>query len=253
MGAVVSVLQNHGEKIFGGRVNVSAESLRGKVGAASVARIDITSDAKVIVDRPPEIFANFTIAPRASLDIVLLVTDCKKTGINLEFSLKNFSRLKCLFLVEGCKNSNISATATLEGENSNSSIGIFFHGENSDSHVFSVTQTHNAANSTSNVASKTILDGASSAEFNGFVNIAETAENCDAVQINGNILLSETAKATSFPTLNILNNSVKCSHGATTGSIDDATIFYMMSRGIDLQTCKLLAIDGAAAELLNKF
>ena len=60
----------------------------------------------------------------------------------------------------------------------------------------------------------------------------KNSTNSEVVQNNNNLILSDTAKVHSNPQLEIYNNDVKCSHGSTTGTLDDEILFYMRSRGI---------------------
>jgi Fe-S cluster assembly protein SufD len=98
--------------------------------------------------------------------------------------------------------------------------------------------------SRSSAISKTILDDSALSEFYGEINISDFAENSDAKQNNSNIVLSDMAKAVDCPNLNVFNNNVKCSPGATVGAIDDHIMLYLMSRGIGIKTSKQLVIEG---------
>ncbi|MDR2603039.1 MAG: SufD family Fe-S cluster assembly protein, partial [Puniceicoccales bacterium] len=87
-------------------------------------------------------------------------------------------------------------------------------------------------------------------EFYGKISINEIAENSNARQSSSSVLWSDGAQAISCPDLHIANSNVTCSHGATVGAIDDDTMFYMMSRGMDLLACKQLVAEGAMLSLL---
>jgi Fe-S cluster assembly protein SufD len=82
--------------------------------------------------------------------------------------------------------------------------------------------------------------------------VAEEAQLTDAYQTNRNLLLSPTAEANSLPGLEILANDVKCSHGATTGQIDENELFYLLARGIDKPTAQKLLVFGFFEEILEK-
>ena len=73
----------------------------------------------------------------------------------------------------------------------------------------------------------------------------------DSIQSDKNLLLSDEAEIDSKPALFIYADDVKCAHGATAGNIDAETIFYMRSRGIDLETASKLLINGFANEIIN--
>ncbi|MDR0693067.1 MAG: SufD family Fe-S cluster assembly protein [Puniceicoccales bacterium] len=186
----------------------------------------------------------------ACLDIIILAVDCDESTIQLTFELGKSSQLKCVILSESCKKFDVSVDSILKGEWAISDIKSFFYGKNSDGQKFSISQTHDAMNSKSNVVSKTILDDSSISEFYGKISISENAENSKARQSNNNILWSDGAQAISCPDLHIANSNVTCSHGATVGAIDGDTMFYMMSRGMDLPTCKQLVAEGAMLSVL---
>ena len=64
-------------------------------------------------------------------------------------------------------------------------------------------------------------------------------------------MLSDYATVHSNPQLEIHNNDVKCSHGSTTGELDENILFYMRSRGINLLDCKKLILSGFADSIIN--
>ncbi|MDR1528151.1 MAG: SufD family Fe-S cluster assembly protein [Puniceicoccales bacterium] len=194
--------------------------------------------------------ATFSIGEGVCLDIIILAVDRDKSTVRLTFELEKSSQLKCVILSESCKKFDVSVETILKGEWAISDIGSFFYGKCSDGQKFSISQTHHAVNSKSNVVSKTILDDSAVSEFYGKINISEIAENSNARQSNNNILWSDGARAISCPDLHIANSNVICSHGATVGAIDDDTMFYMMSRGLDLPTCKRLVAEGAMLSIL---
>lgn len=87
---------------------------------------------------------------------------------------------------------------------------------------------------------KGILDDESRATFTGRIVVAKDAQKTEAYQANHNLLISPSAKAYAQPQLEIYADDVKCSHGATSGRLDDNALFYMRSRGIGKQEAKLL-------------
>jgi len=85
---------------------------------------------------------------------------------------------------------------------------------------------------------KSILDGASKGIFNGKVFVRKDAQKTDAKQTNKTLLLSDDATINTKPQLEIFAGDVKCTHGATIGQLDDEQIFYLRSRGIDLNAAR---------------
>ena len=99
---------------------------------------------------------------------------------------------------------------------------------------------------------KYILADKSSGVFNGKVIVRKNTKQTDADQSNRNLLLSPSALMNANPQLEILSDDVKCSHGSSTGELDDDALFYLQTRGIDSETAKSLLIKGFANEIIEK-
>ena len=98
---------------------------------------------------------------------------------------------------------------------------------------------------------KGVLDGNSRAVFGGTVLVRKDAQKADARQTDKNLLLSEDAEVDSKPSLLIYADDVQCSHGATAGHMDENTLFYMRSRGLDLETASRMLIQAFAREIIE--
>ena len=96
---------------------------------------------------------------------------------------------------------------------------------------------------------KNILCKNSKAIFYNKSIIDKNSANSEANQSNKNIMLSSTATVHSNPQLEIYNNDVKCTHGSTTGQLDNEVLFYLQSRGINLEQAKMMLLSG----FLNEF
>jgi Fe-S cluster assembly protein SufD len=88
--------------------------------------------------------------------------------------------------------------------------------------------------------------------FGGTVLVRKEAQKTNSVQSDKNLILSPHAEIDSKPALFIYADDVKCAHGATAGNIDADTVFYMRSRGIDLEAASRLIIYGFAGEIIDK-
>ena len=110
---------------------------------------------------------------------------------------------------------------------------------------------HIKPHTTSRLNYKGILDDQSKAVFGGTVWVRKDAQKTDAQQSDKNLVLSPRAEVDSKPALFIYADDVKCGHGATAGNIDEETVFYMRSRGIDLKTASQLLIYGFASEIID--
>ena len=98
---------------------------------------------------------------------------------------------------------------------------------------------------------KGILDGASHGVFNGKVYVHPEAQKTDGKQTNNTLLLSESAQIDTKPQLEIFADDVKCTHGATVGRLDETSLFYMKSRGINSRTARELLTYAFAADVLE--
>lgn len=111
---------------------------------------------------------------------------------------------------------------------------------------------HTVPNCTSHQTYKGVLNDKSHGVFNGKVFVRENAHGTDAQQSNKNLLLSNDARVDTKPQLEIFNDDVKCSHGATVGQLEDEELFYLLSRGISENLAKNLLTYGFAEEIINK-
>jgi Fe-S cluster assembly protein SufD len=113
-------------------------------------------------------------------------------------------------------------------------------------------QTHNAPHAVSDLLYKNALLDNARTIFSGLIKVAEGAQETDAYQTNRNLLLDPTAEANALPGLEILANDVRCSHGATTGNVNEDELFYMMQRGIPRRVAMQLMVFGFFEEVIDK-
>ena len=99
---------------------------------------------------------------------------------------------------------------------------------------------------------KGIYDGSSVGVFNGKIYVRPQAQKTTAYQSSHAILLSERAQMNSKPQLEIWADDVKCSHGATTGQLDEDAVFYLQSRGIDAAKARALMTYAFVAEVVER-
>jgi Fe-S cluster assembly protein SufD len=111
---------------------------------------------------------------------------------------------------------------------------------------------HLKPNSYSNELYKGILDEKSNGVFNGKIYVRPDAQKTNAFQTNNNILLSDDATVNTKPQLEIWADDVKCSHGCTSGQLDQEAIFYLRSRGIAEKSAKAMILNAFAQETLTK-
>jgi Fe-S cluster assembly protein SufD len=168
--------------------------------------------------------------------------------------------------VTQAKNSNFTInTITLNGGLVRNNLSIDVTGENCETHLNGAyilkdsqhvdnhtVVDHKVAHCESNELYKGVIDGKATAVFNGKVFVRKDAQKINAYQSNANVLLSESASVNSKPELEIYADDVKCSHGSTTGQLDDEAIFYLRARGISEASAKQLMVGAFIEDVLQK-
>ncbi|MDO5760531.1 MAG: SufD family Fe-S cluster assembly protein, partial [Bacteroidota bacterium] len=99
---------------------------------------------------------------------------------------------------------------------------------------------------------KGILDDEARANFIGHILVDYYAKNNEAKQTNNNILLTDKARVNTKPILEIYNDDVQCSHGATTGQLDENALYYLKTRGISEKQAKMLLMNAFCQNVLSK-
>ncbi len=113
-------------------------------------------------------------------------------------------------------------------------------------------QEHVADHTVSDLLYKNALADESRTIFAGMIDVDPKAQQTNAYQSNRNLLLSGTAEADSLPGLEIMANDVRCTHGSTTGQINDEELFYMRQRGIPLRVARRLFVIGFFDEVISR-
>jgi Fe-S cluster assembly protein SufD len=99
---------------------------------------------------------------------------------------------------------------------------------------------------------KTVLNDQSRGVFQGKIHVHKDAQKTDGYQLSNNLLLSRLAEMDVKPELEIYADDVKCSHGTTTGELDETPLFYLMSRGISKEDARKLLLEAFLGEVLDK-
>ncbi len=173
----------------------------------------------------------------------------------------NFSTLR----VNQQKNSNIASHSilyggaivrnnvhpVLAGEGCNSDIYGLFMSEGRQHMDNFMRVEHASPHCDSRQFYNGVLDGRSKGVFHGRILVHEGAEKTDAKQTNRNLLLSDTAQIDTKPQLEIYNDDVKCTHGATIGQMDEEALFYLCSRGISMKTAKIIMLRAFTNQTLE--
>jgi len=111
---------------------------------------------------------------------------------------------------------------------------------------------HRVGPATSDEEYRGVLNGRSRCVFNGQAVVFEGADGTDANQSNHNLLLSDHAEIDTKPELEIYADDVKCSHGATVGQLDEKSLFYLRTRGLDQDEARRLLTQAFASGILSE-
>jgi len=142
--------------------------------------------------------------------------------------------------------------ASLAGPGASAELKALFFGSEKQFFDFHTLQQHQVGNTTSDLLFKGALRDEARSVYAGLIRIEPNASRSDAYQANRNLLLSKTAKAHSIPMLEILNNDVRCTHGATVAPVDPEHLFYLESRGIPAPTAERMIVHGFFGEVLDR-
>lgn len=152
----------------------------------------------------------------------------------------------------GAQLARTNITTRFNGERCHTLLnGLYYTNERR--HVDHYTQIHHAVpNCTSHEYYRGIMADRGRGVFSGRIVVHKGADGTDAIQRSDSLLLSKMAKADSKPELEIYADDVKCAHGATVGQIDEDSLFYLRSRGLDREDAFNLLIYAFAAEVLER-
>ncbi len=156
-------------------------------------------------------------------------------------------------------------TFNLHGQLLRTNLHLHLDGEGIESHMYglylltgnTIADNHTVAdhkkpNSFSNELYKGIMDENSKGVFNGKIYVRPQAQKTNAFQANRNILLSDKATVNTKPQLEIWADDVKCSHGCTTGQLDEEAMFYLRARGISKDAARAMMLYAFAGEVVDK-
>lgn len=199
-------------------------------------------------------YFSFKIEENAKLKINILEEDQNHLNLinNFHFDLQDNSKLDLsVFIIDGIFTRN-NFQVDINGQNCDALLNGLCLGTKKnvvDNHIL---VNHNMPNSHSNQFFKGILEEKSRGVFNGKVYVRKDAQKSNAYQSNKNMLTSTDAQIFTKPELEIYADDVKCSHGATSGFLQDNEMFYLMSRGISREESKSLLLKAFAHEVIER-
>jgi Fe-S cluster assembly protein SufD len=140
----------------------------------------------------------------------------------------------------------------LDGPGARAYVHGFMFGDRRQHFDLHTLQKHQKEHTTSDLLIKSVLKERARSVYQGLIQVAPGAQQTDAYQANRNLLLSKTARADSIPGLEILANDVRCTHGATIGTVDSDQMYYLMSRGLPQSAAQRLVVEGFFAPVLDR-
>ena len=140
----------------------------------------------------------------------------------------------------------------LKGKYSSAFINGIFSLSDDRHHEIRTTINHLTENTKSYQLIKSVLDDSSKAVYQGKIFVNSEAQKTDGYQLSKAILLDKASEFNAKPELEIYADDVKCSHGSASGSLNEDSIFYLMSRGLSYQQSKELLINGFLLDVIEK-
>ena len=186
---------------------------------------------------------------------------------NYKIDIKNNSNIKYIFTnIEQEKNS-LSETfiassgsdfikneinCNLNGEHSSAFVNGIFSLNKQKHHEIRTSINHLTEHTKSSQLIKSVLESDAKAVYQGKIYVSSKAQKTDGYQLSKAILLDETTEFNAKPELEIYADDVKCSHGSASGSLNENSIFYLMSRGLNYKEAKELLISGFLLDVIEK-
>jgi Fe-S cluster assembly protein SufD len=153
----------------------------------------------------------------------------------------------------------------LGGRYSKADIRNFLVGANAQSEMVGVTfgsgnqhfdthteHVHRVGHCFSDMDFKVVLEDEAHSVYTGQIRIDLDAPDSEAYQENRNLMLDPTCRAESIPELEILNENVQCTHGATVGPIDEEQVYYLQTRGLPRAAAEHLIVEGFFSPALDR-
>jgi len=152
----------------------------------------------------------------------------------------------------GSRYSRFESLSRLVGEGARSDLLAVAVATNEQEFDARTLQDHISPHTASDLLYKNALDDRARCTFGGLIRVEPHAHFTDAYQKVRNLLLSDDSEANSMPGLEILADNVRCTHGATSGQINEEELFYLHSRGIPTKTAQRLIVTGFLNEVIRR-
>ncbi len=176
---------------------------------------------------------------------------------NIKYSFNNIVQNKntiseTFILSSGSNFFKSEINCNLEGEHSSAFVNGIFSLDKNKHHEIRTTINHLTENTKSYQLIKSVLEDSSKAVYQGKIYVNSVAQKTDGYQLSKAILLNKDSEFNAKPELEIYADDVKCSHGSASGSLDEDSIFYLMSRGLNYNQARELLINGFLLDVVEK-
>ena len=181
----------------------------------------------------------------------------KSINNNVKYSYNNVKQeansiSETFILSSGSKFFKNEINCDLLGQHSSAFVNGIFDLDDENHHEIKSNINHLVENTKSYQLVKSVLEKKSKAVYQGKIFVSSEAQKTDGYQLSNAILLSENSEFNAKPELEIYADDVKCSHGSSSGSLDENSIFYLMSRGLNYKEAKKLLINGFLLDVIEK-
>lgn len=175
-----------------------------------------------------------------------------KLDKKLEFNVKDNENKTFLILHDNGQSSEGNVNIVISGKNANVQILGIILGFGLQTINLYTLQDHLKANSVSDLFIKSVLFDKAKFYYKGLIKIEKDAQKSNAYQKNQNLLLSNKSWADSRPSLEILANDVRCTHGATVGKLDENQLYYLETRGLNKIEASRMLINGFFTDVIGR-
>ena len=179
----------------------------------------------------------------------------KSDGYFHKFSkniLQSNSNYSTFIFTSGLKFNKVDMEFNLEGENSDCNLRSALFLDKDDHQEIKTKINHLVPNCKSFQKVKSVLDSEGKGVYQGKIYVKDIAQKTNAYQLSKALLLSENSEFNSKPELEIYADDVKCSHGSTSGNVDDNSVHYLMTRGLTRKQSIQLLINGFLNEVIGE-
>ena len=173
-----------------------------------------------------------------------IVHELTKEKESLEYVLKTNIHLTLVLVLSQAIDADVFVSVRPAGQGSSVDVTGLVKGQGNHRISIHTEQIHEAPETTSNLLFKAALFDQAMFFYHGVIRIERPAQRSNAYQKNENLFLSARATARSDPALEILANDVRCTHGSTTGKINEDQLWYLTSRGISEAAATQLLVEG---------